>query len=75
MISAIELKKYITSAGIFDIIIGKLRHGKKLCPIILLKVIKDLKICFYCAILSFDQIVRLEMESGGESPLNAKEII
>ena len=53
MISAIKLKKYIASAGIFGIIITKLCHGKKPYPIILLKINKGLEIGFYYAILLF----------------------
>ena len=59
MISAIKLKRCMAGVGIFGIIVSKLRHGKKPCPIILLKVNKDSKVGFYCTILSFGLTVRL----------------
>ena len=74
MISVIELKKYIASAGIFGVIVGKLYYRKKLCPIILLKINKSLKIRFYCTILLFDLTVCLWVEDARKFPLNAKEI-
>ena len=40
----------MAGAGIFGIIIGKFRHGKKLYPIILLKVDESLEVGFYYAI-------------------------
>ena len=74
MISIVELEGHIANANILSIIVGKLYHRKKLCLIILLKVDKNLEIGFHCAILPFDLTVRLWMESGGEFPLDAKEI-
>ena len=74
MIFAIKLEKYMAGAGILGVIINKLCHKKKLCPIILLKVNKSLEVSFYCIILSFDLIVHLWVEGGGESLLDAKEI-
>ena len=74
MISAIELERCMAGAGILGIIISKLRHGKKPCPIILLKVDKGLEVDFYCTILPFSLAVRLWVEGGGKFPLNAKEI-
>ena len=64
----------MANASILGIIIGKLHHRKKLCPIILLKVDKSLEVGFHYAILSFGLTIRLWIEGGGESPLNAKEI-
>ena len=43
----------MTGASIFSIIINKLRHKKKLYPIILFEVNKSLKIGFHYAILFF----------------------
>ena len=59
VIFAVELKRYMVGASIFGIIVGKFHHKKKLCPIILLKVVKNLEISFYCAILSFGLTVCL----------------
>ena len=70
MISAIELKRYLADASILGIVVGKLRHGKKLYPIILLKVDKSLEVGFHCTILPLSLVVRLRMESDEESPLN-----
>ena len=74
MISAVELKKHVTSANILGIIIDKFYQRKKLCLIILLNVNKDLEIYFHYAILLFGLIVRLCVEGDKESPLDIKEI-
>ena len=50
MIFAVKLKKIMTDASIFGIIVGKLRHEKEPCSIILLKVDKSLEVGFYCTI-------------------------
>ena len=59
IISAIELKRCVTSAGIFGVIVGKIYYGKKLCPIILLEVDEGLEVGFYCTILPLSLAVRL----------------
>ena len=67
MISAIKFKRYVASAGIFGIVIGKLRHGKKLYPIILLNVDKGLEVGFHHTILPFGLPVSLRVKSDEES--------
>ena len=74
MISAIELERCVAGAGILGIVVSKLRHGKKPCPIILLKVDKSLEVGFHRTILLCNLTVRLRVEDGEESPLDAKEI-
>ena len=74
MISAIELEKYVAGAGILGIVVSKLRHGKKPCPIILLEVDKGSEVGFHRTILPLNLAVRLRVEGGGESPLDAEEI-
>ena len=74
MISAIEFKRCVAGAGILGVVIGKLRHGKKLCPIILLEVDKGLEVGFHRVILPFSLTVHLWIEGGGESPFYAKKI-
>ena len=74
MISAIELEICMTGAGILGIVVGKFCHGKKPCPIIILKVDKGLEIGFHCTILLFRLAVRLLLEDDRKSPLDAKEI-
>ena len=74
MISAIELKRCVAGAGILGIIVSELRHGKKSCPIILLEVDKGSEVGFHHTILPLRLAVRLRVEGGGESPLDAKEI-
>ena len=74
MISAIELEKCVAGAGIFGIVVSELRHRKKPCPIILLKVDKDLEKGFYYTILPLNLALCLQVEGGGESPLDAKKI-
>ena len=61
----------MTGAGILGIIIGKLRHGEEICPIILLEIDKGLGVGFYCSIVPFGLPVRLEIESNGEFLLDA----
>ena len=74
MISAIELEKCVAGAGILGIVVSKLRHGKKPCPIILLEVDEGSKVGFHRTILPFGLTVRLWVEGGGESPLDVEEI-
>ena len=74
MISVIELEYCIAGADIFDIVVSKLCHRKKLCSIILLKVDKGLEVGFYCIILLYGLIVYLWVEGYREFPLDAKEI-
>ena len=59
MISAVELKKGMAGASTFGIIIDKLCYKKKLCPIILLEIDKNLEVSFYYTILSLNLAVRL----------------
>ena len=61
----------MANISIFSIIIGKLRHRKKLDPVILLQIDKSLKVNFYCIILFFDLIIRLWIESSRKSPFDA----
>ena len=49
----------MANASIHGIVVGKLRHGKKLCPIILFKVDKDSKVGFHYIILLFGLTIRL----------------
>ena len=74
MISAIELEKCVAGAGILGIVVSELCHGKKPCPIILLEVDKGLEVGFHRTILSLSLAIRLRMEGGGESSLDAEEI-
>ena len=64
----------MAGAGILSIIVNKLRYKKKSCLIILLKVDKNLEVSFYYTILPFSLVVCLQVEGGGESPLDAEEI-
>ena len=75
MIFVVKFKGCMANASIFDIIIGKLRHTKKLCLVILFKINKSLKIDFYYIILPFSLTNRLWIKDNGESLLNAKEIV
>ena len=64
IISAVKLEKYVTNAGIIDIIIHKLYYKKKFYSIILFKVNKSLKISYYHATLPFSLAIYLKMESS-----------
>ena len=74
MIFAIKLKRCVAGVGILGIVVSKLRHGKKSCPIILLKVDEGSEVGFHRTILPLSLAVRLRVEGGGESPLDAEEI-
>ena len=74
MISAVELKRHIASASIFDIIIGKFHYKKKPYPVILFKMKKSTKVGFYGTILPLDQTVCLWVEGDKKSSLDIKEI-
>ena len=64
----------MAGASIFSIIVSKLYHEKKPCPIILLKVDKNLKIGFHYTNLSLCLAVCLQVEGSEESMLDIKEI-
>ena len=74
MIFAIYFEKCIADIDIYGIIIGKLCYKKKLCLIILLKVDKNLKVSFYCTILSLSLTICLWVKSSKKFPLKVKEI-
>ena len=74
MISAIELEKCVAGAGILGIVVSELRHEKKPCLIILLKVDKGSKVGFHRIILPFGLTVCLWVEGGGEFLLDTEEI-
>ena len=65
----------MANTGIFGVIVGKLRHEKKPCLIILLKVDKSSKVGFYYTILAFGLTVCLWVEGDGEYLLDAKKIV
>ena len=64
----------MAGVGILGIVKGKLRHEKKPCPIILLKVDKNSEIDFYYTILPFCLTVHLWVEDGGKSSCDTKDI-
>ena len=64
----------MAGAGILGVIIGKLCHGKKPCPIILLKIDNSLEVGFYYTILLFSLVVCLQVEGGKKSLLDIEEI-
>ena len=66
MISTVELEKRVAGASILNIVVGKLCHGRKLCPIILLEVDKSLEVDFHHIIMPFGLPVYLGVENGGE---------
>ena len=75
MVSIIELKKYMVNTGIFDIVISKLYHRKKLCPIFLPKVDKGLEVDFHGIILPLSLTICLWVKGGEKFPLDVKEIV
>ena len=75
MIFVVELEKHMVNTSIFDIIIGKLRYGKKLGLIILLKVDKGLEVDFDCTILPLGLAIHLWIKGNRKFLLDVKEII
>ena len=59
MIFAIEFEKYVANASVFSVVVDKLRHGKKSCLIILLKIDENLEIGFHCTILPLNPAICL----------------
>ena len=74
MISVIELERCMAGAGIFGIVVSELHYRKKSCPIILLEVDEGLEVGFHRTILRLSLAIRLRIEGGGESLLDAEEI-
>ena len=74
MVAKIELKEYVTRAGIFEVIVDKLRHWQKPCLVILLLIHEDTKISFYCTVLLFHLPVCLRVECSKKLPLDAEEV-
>ena len=64
----------MAGADILGIVVSKLRHEKKSCPIILLEVDKGFEVGFYHTILPLNLAVCLRVEDSRESPLDVKEI-
>ena len=63
-IFTVEFEKHVASTSIFGIIIDKLYYKKKLCPIILIKIDKGLKINIYYTMLFFNLSIYLKIKSG-----------
>ena len=62
MIFTVKLKKYITGASIFDIIMSELYYKKKSCLIILFKIDKSLKVSFHCTVLPLSLAIYLKIK-------------
>ncbi len=73
--TAVYLKRCITGAGIFRIIVSKFRYRKKLGLIVLFVIDKSSEISFHCTVLSLSLAISLKVESNGEPLLNCKEVI
>ena len=71
MIFVIKLKKRVTGADIFSIIISNFRHNKKPYSIILFKIDKDLETSFHHAILGFNLAINLQVKCDEDFLLNA----
>ena len=72
MVATVQLKRCVAGACILGVVISKLGHWQELCPIILFKVDKGLKVGIHGAVLPFCLTVYLRMEGSRESPLDAK---
>lgn len=75
MLATIEFKGDVTYVGVLEVVISKPRYWQKLGPVILLSILKDTKVNFYYAILTFCLPVRLKVKCDRESSLDTKEVI
>ena len=64
IIYTVKFKRYMIISNIFDIIISKFSYHKKICPVILLKVNKSLKISFYYIILFLSLAIYLKIKTS-----------
>ena len=71
MKAAIQLKRSIAATSIVRIIIGKFPYWEKPSSAVLFIVDKSPEIGFHCTILLFCLLVRLGVESGKKSLLDA----
>lgn len=74
MVVAVQFKKHVSNSCIFYIIIHKLNHWQEPCLVIMLKVDKNLKVHFYCAILMFGLTICLRMKGSWEPLFNVKKV-
>ena len=65
----------MANVSIFNIIVGKLCHKKKLYLVILFKVNENSEINFHLIILFFSLAIYLQIENGIKSLFNVKEIV
>lgn len=73
IIVAVQLKGCVVGASIFCIIIDQFNYWKEFCPIVLLKVDKDLEIDFHYTVLPFSLAVNLRVKGSKKSLLNVQE--
>ena len=64
IVVAVQLKRDITSAGVFSIVIGEFSYWKEPYLVVLFKVDKSSKVSFYDTILPLDLTVYLKLEHG-----------
>ena len=74
MVAAVQLKRSVTGAGIFRIVIGEFSHRKESCPVVLLEVDKGSEVSFYGAVLPLGLTICLRVEGGGKLAFDAKEV-
>ena len=64
--AAIEFKRCVAGAGIFNMVVCKLSHWQEACSVILLLVYKSSEVCFHCTVLSLCLTIGLRTESRRE---------
>ena len=74
MVLIIELERCVTVPSVFGVVVGKFRNWLELCPVVLLPIYEDTKVCFSYIYLSFRLPVCLRVKCDRESFLDAKEI-
>ena len=65
----------MTAACISNIIVNQLGYSSEPGPIILLKINKGSKVCFYYTVLLLSLTVRLRLQYGSKPSFDAKEVV
>ena len=64
MIAVVQLKRRMTSAGIFGIVVRKFSHWQQYCPVILLEIDKGSKIGLHGTVLLLGLAVSLRIKDS-----------
>lgn len=73
-IAIIDLKKYVASAYILNVIVYKLSYKQEFNPVIFILINNNWEVCFYYAVLSLVLFVEFEVEDCGKLLFNANKV-